>query len=122
MISAIDAAVVEHLVFGLASRQSPRLSSAGVVAERGGELGFGARLRRVAARCRRSSRTGVRVGERGARFVHRQLEHRTKEADCRIANRELRRVHADGNAARAGVDVVAREPALAPLVELARLR
>ncbi len=35
----------------------------------------------------------------------------------RIADRELRRVHADGEAAGAGGDVVARQRALTPLVE-----
>jgi hypothetical protein len=36
---------------------------------------------------------------------------------ARVADCELGGVHAHGNAARAGGDVVAREPALAPLVE-----
>ena len=49
----------------------------------------------------------------GARLVDRQLEHRAEKPDCRVADRELRRVHAHGDAACAGVDVVAGERALA---------
>ena len=42
-----------------------------------------------------------------------------EEADARIADRELRGVHADGDAAGAGGDVIARQRALPPLVESA---
>ena len=53
----------------------------------------------------------------GARRLGRELEHRAVEPD--VADRELRRVHADGETARAGVEVVARQRALAALVEAA---
>ena len=54
-----------------------------------------------------------------AQFFHGQLEHRFKQAEARLANFELRGVHAHGDASRAGRQVVAREGALPPLIEFA---
>jgi hypothetical protein len=51
-------------------------------------------------------------------FFHRQRKHGLIQA--RVADRELRGVHADGEPAAAGVDVIAAEGALAPAVEAAR--
>ena len=47
----------------------------------------------------------------------REREHRLQQADRRIADRELRRVHADGDPAGAGVAVVPRQRHLPALVE-----
>ena len=52
-----------------------------------------------------------------ARRLDRELEHRAVEPD--VADRELRRVDADRQPAGAGVEVVARQRALAALVEAA---
>ena len=46
-----------------------------------------------------------------------QREHRLEQADPRLADGELRRVHADRQAAGAGGDVIPRQRALASLVE-----
>ena len=52
-----------------------------------------------------------------SRLLGGNFQHGLVEA--RLANRELRRVHAHREAAAAGVQVIARERALAALVELA---
>ena len=52
-----------------------------------------------------------------ARRLDRKLQHRPVEPD--LADRELRRMHADGQAARPRIDVVAADRALRLLVELA---
>src|SRR5690606_16288680 len=52
----------------------------------------------------------------------RELEHRAEEPVARVADRELRRVDADGEAARARIDVVARERPLPPLIECSLAR
>ena len=88
----------------------------GVVAECGGDFGFCAGLRSVSAHAGDHREWARRVGAR-LHFVHRQLEHRTKQANRRVTNCELRCVHANRYAAGAGVDVVARESALARLIE-----
>ena len=51
------------------------------------------------------------------RRAHREFEHRPIEPD--LADRELRRMHADREPARAGIEVVAAERALAADIELA---
>ena len=56
--------------------------------------------------------------QRAARRRRRELEHRTQQTVLRLADRELRRVHADGDAACAGRDVIARQRTLVSLVEL----
>ena len=89
-----------------------------VVAERHGDLGFGHRLRRLADDA--GDHHGMVMGRGDG--LHRQLEHRPIEPDLRIADRELRRVHADGESARAGVEVIPRQRPLATFVELALRR
>ena len=54
------------------------------------------------------------------RFFHRKREHRLIEPDFRIANGELRRMHADSNSACACGKVIACERSLAPFIQLAR--
>ena len=54
-----------------------------------------------------------------AQFFHRQSQHRLVQAHVRIANLELRGVDAHRHAARARGQVIARERALPPFVELA---
>ena len=48
-----------------------------------------------------------------------QFEDWSEQTDLRIANRELRRVHADGQATGAGGEVIPEQRPLPPLVELA---
>ena len=54
-----------------------------------------------------------------AQLLHGQREHRLVEPDLRIADLELRGVDADRDAARARGQIIARERALPPLVQLA---
>ena len=62
----------------------------------------------------------VAIGVGAIHFFGGERENRVEQADLWIVNRELRGVDADGEAAGAGGDVVAREGALAAFVELAR--
>lgn len=59
---------------------------------------------------------------RSAKLIRREREHRLEQPELRIANGELRRMHADRHAARTGSFVITRQRALAALVELARGR
>jgi hypothetical protein len=52
-------------------------------------------------------------------FLAGEREHRFKKTDLRIANRELRRVDADGEPSGSGGGVIARQRALMPFVEAA---
>ena len=90
----------------------------GVVAERHRELRFAECLRGETAHAGDQDRTGSE-----APVVHgapRQVEDRLQQLHAGIADGELRGVHADGDAAGAGIAVVPRQRHLAPLVELAR--
>jgi hypothetical protein len=85
---------------------------AGVVAEVAGECGLRPGLPRLAAD---AGDHRHRAPARCLMFplgVSRQLEDRTVEAVGRIADLELRRMHADRQAAGAGIQIVAREGAL----------
>ena len=109
------AAMREQLVVARVS-EAAEAEKPGVVAECRGQLGFAGCLRRRPADAgdHREGPVGFGVG---ARLVDRQLEHGTEKTDSRVSDGELRRVHAHGHAACAGVDVVAREPTLACFVE-----
>src|SRR6476646_1880279 len=103
--------MIHELVVGfgapVAEADQPR-----VVAELRRDLRFGAGLCGVSADAgdhREWSRPRL---SRRLRLLHRKLEHRPVETDAGIANRELRRVDADRDAAGAGVDVVPSEPTL----------
>jgi hypothetical protein len=61
---------------------------------------------------RRSSRPVNQI-----HFFAGERKHRFEKADLRVADCELRRVDADGDAASAGCGVVPRQRALMPLVE-----
>ncbi len=50
-------------------------------------------------------------------FVSRELQHGIEQTHTRVADGELRRVHADGHAPGAGGDVVPRERALTAFVQ-----
>ncbi len=63
-----------------------------------------------------------RLGPRAVGAVHflrGQFQHRRKQPNPRLADGELRRVHADSQAAGARGDVIPRQRALASLVETA---
>jgi hypothetical protein len=51
-----------------------------------------------------------------------KLQYGFEQSHPLIANRELSRVYADGNSARACVTVVSRERALTPFIEFPRAR
>ena len=86
----------------------------GVVAELARDLGLAPRLRRAAGE---AGDEHHRARGPFADRVDGELQDRLVEAG--VADRELSGVHADGDAARTGVDVVARERALPPRVEAA---
>ena len=105
----------DQLVFAGALHGGER-EQAGVIAEPARELRLLDRLRGAADHAgdhddgaRRSTPRAVRIGE---------LQHRPVKPG--LADRELRGVHADREAARAGVEVIAGQRALAPRIELAR--
>ena len=85
-----------------------------MIAEAARDLRFAGGLRGAAGKPGDHDRRRLRPFARGA---HRELEHRLVEPD--LADRELRGVHADREAAGAGVEIVAGERALAARVELA---
>ena len=119
MISAITRQWSRISLSG-ASRQAPRLSKRGVVAKCRGDLRFGARLRLSSHDARDHRERTMVLGERGVRLLHRQLEHRAIEIDVRVADGELGRVHADGQATSAGVDIVPRQLPLTLFIQPAR--
>ena len=59
--------------------------------------------------------SAARVG--AIHFVTRERQHRLEQADARIANRELGRVHAHRQAAGASRRIVAGQRALAPFIQ-----
>jgi hypothetical protein len=61
----------------------------------------------------------ARIMLESADGVDSEAEHWFKQPDVRGANGELRRVHADSDAAGSGFAVVARESGLAALIEFA---
>ena len=87
---------------------------AGVVAEAAREPRLGTRLL-GARRKRRRPCTSGRLASMSRAVSTASSQHRLVQAD--LADRELRRVHADREPAGAGVEVVAGQRALAPLVE-----
>ena len=109
---ADGAEVVDHLIDG-GVLEGGEGEEGGVVAEGGGERGFAEGLGRGAADA------GDEDGVRGAGLFGGELEDGLEEVVLGVADGELGGVDGDGEAAGAGVDVVAREGALAGLVELA---
>jgi hypothetical protein len=59
------------------------------------------------------------LGVRAIEFFRAEAQHRLEQPDLRVADGELGRVHADGQAANARGGVVADQGALPALVELA---
>src|SRR5204862_6266728 len=53
------------------------------------------------------------------KFCDGELQHRAEEADFRIANRELRRVHSHRQATGAGSQIITEQTALPSFIELA---
>ena len=90
-------------------RQKP-----GVIADAARDLRFLDGLCRAPGKAGDHDRLGL-APVRGR--AHREFQHRLIESD--IADRELRGVDADRQAAGAGVEIVARQRALAPRIELA---
>ena len=88
-------------------RQEPR-----VIAEPARDLRLAHRLRRAAGKPRNHDRSGARPVGGGA---HGELEHRLEQAS--LADGELGGVDADRQPTGAGVEIVARERALASRVE-----
>jgi hypothetical protein len=86
----------------------------GVVAEGARDLRLLDRLRRAADQPRDHDRRHARPFGGAA---HGELQHRLEQSG--LADRELGGVDADREAARAGVEIIARERALAAAVELA---
>ena len=107
----------ELVVVGIGERGEAQ--QARVVTELDGGLGLGYRLARRPADPGHEH-AGAPRASRG-RFGG-ELEHRTIEADAGVADGELRRVNADGQAARVRGEVVTGEGALAALVELSARR
>lgn len=88
----------------------------GVVAEFAHELRFGHGLRSAAADAGDADERLAGAGH----FLGGQRENGMEEADLGIADGELRGVNADREAAHARGEIVARERALAALVETTR--
>ena len=55
----------------------------------------------------------------GAHFLHRQRQNGFEQSSCRIANGELRGVYSDSDSSSAGGEIVSRQGALAPFIQLA---
>src|SRR5882724_11111820 len=98
-------------------RERGEAEEAGVVAKIGEECGFANGLRRVATDSADTDERNDAVAVGAVHFFSSECEGGFEEAELRIANGELRGVNADGEAASAGGDVVARECALAAFVE-----
>ncbi len=107
-------AVIDQLIDRCALHRRQR-QHAGVVAMRERHLRLLDGLLGAAAQAGDQHHRPLRPLARGA---GRALEHRLVQAD--VADRELRRVHAHRQAASAGIEVVARQRALAPGIEPAR--
>ena len=112
MISAMIRQWSRARVFGFVAPIA-EAEKTGVVAECGGDLRFSARLRGVTTHAgdHRERAVASAIAMRASSIASSSTGRKSPIA--RIANRELRRVHADRDAARAGVDVVSRQPALA---------
>ena len=99
-------------------RQGAQAEQAGVVTVRQGGFGFAQGLIRVADDARH---LGERAGVFLQMLVHRfgrQRQHRLQQTVFGLMQLELGRMHAHGDAARAGRAVVAGQRALAPLIQL----
>ena len=94
------------------AREGGEAHQPGVIAEAEGDIGFRESLFRPPDEARDPHQRPVGPGLGG---LGGDPEHRLVEAG--LADRELGRVHADREAAGAGVEIVAGERALAPLVE-----
>jgi hypothetical protein len=106
------AAVREQFVVGRPG-QRRETQQAEVITDRARQAGLAQRLRGLAANARHFNHGSPGVAHR----VDRQPQHRLEQADARIADGELRGVHAHRDAARARVTVITREAGLAALVE-----
>src|SRR5439155_16562616 len=93
---------------------------ANVITYRGGDLRLTERLRRVttdAGHLHERPPGRARLPESRVRRLGGELQHRSIQSVLRITNRELCRVYTNGDPARAGIDVIARQRALTLLVE-----
>ena len=98
-------------------RKRGEAEETGVVAKVSEERGFANGLWRVATDSADADQRNRAVAVGAVHFFSGECQDGFEEADLRIANGELRGVNADGEAAGAGGDVVARECALAAFVE-----
>ena len=103
------------VVGGVAERG--QAEQAGVVAEAGQQGRFTDRLRRGAANAANADQRKQLPAIRAVHLLAGQREHGLEQPDLRVADRELRRVDADGEAAGARGGVVPRQRALMALVE-----
>jgi len=106
--------VIEDDVIVLVTKRR-ETQQAGIVAERNRDLRLAHGLRRLSGHARDQHRPLFRAPVTDGPL--RKAKYRLEQADGRIANGELRRVHADGDTAGAGVAVVTRERHLAALIE-----
>jgi hypothetical protein len=104
-------------------RIAPRTQAqqAYVVAAAHGKFRLANGLRRAAHDARDFHQVGHGVvpGISGAQLLHRKFQDRFEQAEARVADFELRGVYAHRHATGARGQVVAREGALAALIELA---
>ena len=78
---------------------------------------FRERLRRRPADPSDANQWDFPASIRAIHFLACQSKHRLEKTNARVADCELRRVHADGESSRAGRRIVARQHSLVPLVE-----
>ena len=100
-------------------RIAPRLSKPALIAKLGRERRFMDSLLGLSTNAGDAHQRCVAFLICPAHLLGGQFEHRLEQADLLIANLELRRVYANRKPTRAGGDVVARQCALATLIELA---
>lgn len=105
------AAVVDERVFGRVA-PSGEAEEDGVITEAGGGGGLGDGLGRAAAGAGDLDEVAGGGGEGGVDGIRGELEHGFEETVAGIADGELRGVHAHGETARAGGNVVASERGL----------
>lgn len=108
------AAVRDHVVLGSIAHRA-EAEQTGMITERTQQFGLDGGLFRRAA-------DAADAHERFRRAIHLffgEFEHRTKQTDLRITNRELRRVNTDSEPAHSSGDVVTRERPLPPFIKFA---
>ena len=113
-----DAAAVVQKLGGGGLRQGAQAEQPGVVAERQGQFRFTHGLMRIAHNARHLDEGTRRVPQMPINRCRGQRQHRFEQTKLGLMKFKLGRMHAHGDAARAGRAVVAGEGALPPLVQL----